>query len=295
MIGDLSKTLHLIHEDNRWLNFRTYLTNKIEDFGFTLIGGLIVSLVCPVMFIVSNVLLGIGLNFTSLIQGEIASTLKHIILELNYQTVIISDTSRLEKNGTSGFTWWKVPKLSLSFLVYLLPSVALLSVLSFGRLNMTLCHPMKAPFLLDNTFVLANNLNFEELYRQRQTYGGGKDDYYFESRGFMFWIGYYNSIGVDGKLMWNAGEHSQGIHFQKYWNLSDINSMIEQYNYVGYHDVCNYPEIKPDLGTEELHIVDGIDGGMMKGFNYFYPGYNERNSSGPNYKKTNIISNITKK
>ena len=268
VIGDLSKTVHLIHEDNRWLNFRTYLTNKIEGFGLTLIGGLIVSLVCPVMFIVSNVLLGIGLNFNSFINGEIGSTFKHIIMELKYQTVIISNSSRLEKNSTNGFTWWKVPKLSLSFLLYLLPSVALLSVLSFGRSNMTLCHPMKAPFLLDNTFVPANNLNFEELYRQRQKYGEERE------------------YGEIGQLVWNldSEKYSESIHKKKYWKFSDINSLTKQYNYVGYHDVCNY------LQVSELHRVKltSVNSFTKKGFEFIYQGYSERDSSGPNYKNTNV-------
>ena len=261
--GDLSQTLNIIHEDKRWINLRTYLTDIIGDFGVTLIGGVIVSLVCPVMFIVSNVLLGIGLNFTSLMKGEFGSTLNHIISELKYQTVIISDTSRLERNGTNGFTWWKIPKLSLSFMVYLLPSVALLSVLSFGRSNMTLCHPMQAPFLFDNTFVPANNLDFEELYRQRHIYGWNKDNYY-----------YY----PNGQLVWNADWGGEFIHYEQYWNFSSLNDLIKQFNFVGYHDVCNYPT------SFELHYVSW-NSDKMKGFDVLYPGYNERDSSGPNYKK----------
>ena len=247
----------MIYEDKRWMNLRTHLTSKIGDLGISLVGGIIVSLVCPVMFIVSNILLGIGLNFTSFIKGEIGSTFKHIISELKYQTVIISDTSRLEKNGTDGFTWRKVPKLSLSFLVYLLPSVALLSVLSFGKTNMTVCHQMKTRFLVDNTFVPGYNLDFEKLYRQRQSYGEGQ-----------VWV---NQSDENAQLLWN---------YQTYWNFSSLDNLVDQFNFVGYHDVCNHPT------SSELHYVNE-DPDRMKGFLYLYPGYHERNSSGPNYINQN--------
>jgi len=153
------------------MNLRTHLTDKIGDLGFSLIGGIIVSIVCPLMFIVGNFCLAIGLNFTSFIQGEIRSTFKHIISELVFQTIIISDSTKFELNGAHRFTWWKLPKLALSFMVYLLPTVALLSIISFGRTNLTLCRPMKAEFLLNNNSVPANNLYFNKLYHQRQAYG----------------------------------------------------------------------------------------------------------------------------
>ena len=221
-------------------------------------------------------LLGIGLNFNSFIKGEIGSTFKHIISELNYQSVIISDSSNFEKNGINVFSWWKLPKLALSFMIYLLPTVAILYILSFGRLNMTICHPMKAPFLVDNTFVPANNLNFEELYRQRQ---GEQQE--FDMPEFEMPLELAMAFCHNQNLAWNGVEFAEewffSFHCQQYWNFNNLNDLIKQYNFVGFHDVCNHPKLT------ELHFQFGI-----KGFMFLYPGYHERNNSGPNYKKNKI-------
>ena len=252
------------------MNLRTDLTNKIGDLGVTLIGGIIVSIVCPFMCIVSNLFLAIGLNFTSLIKGEIRLTFEHIASELILQTVIISDSTKFERNGISRFTWWKIPKLSLSYMVYLLPTVALLSIISYGKTSLILCRPLEAGFLLNNSFVPANNIEFDELYRQRQAYGESLET---------------NGHRSNGQLVWNAYTFNRPLsntHYQQYWNLSNLDNLIDQFNFVGYHDVCNYPE------TSDLDVFPYLFPDLFpvagKGFYYMYPGYNERNSSGPNYK-----------
>ena len=250
------------------MNLRTYLTDKIGDLGVTLIGGIIVSIVCPLMFIVGNLFLAIGLNFTSFLKGEIRSTVKHIISELILQTVIISDSSKLEKNGTNGFTWWKIPKLALSFMVYLLPTVAILSVISFGQTNKTLCRPMKAEFLFNNSFVPAFNMDFDTLYRQRQIYGELHE---------IKWYQWPDVMELNGQMVWNAKEQ-EGYsvitpRYHKYLNFSSLDNLIDQFNFLGYHDVCNYPK------SSELHFFRN----RKKEFQYLYPGYSQRSSSGPNY------------
>jgi len=252
------------------MNLRTYLTDKIGDLGVTLIGGIIVSIVCPLMFIVGNLFLAIGLNFTSFLKGEIRSTVKHIISELILQTVIISDSSKLEKNGTYGFTWWKIPKLALSFMFYLLPTVAILSVISFGTTNKTLCRPMKAEFLFNNSFVPAFNMDFETLYRQRQIYG---ELHELKPKRYASGVTVYPKYEANGQLVWNAKKESWTPRYHKYLNFSSLDNLIYQFNFLGYHDVCNYPE------ESELHFFES----RKKKFQYLYPGYSQRSSSGPNY------------
>ena len=261
---DLSKIVSFIHDDQRWINLRTYIIDEIGELAVTLIGGLIVSLVCPLMCIVSNVLLAIGLNFTFLIKGEIRSTFEHILSELKYQTVIISDSSKLQKNRKTEFTWWTVPKVSLSFMMYLVPTIIILLVLSFAKTNLLICRPIKASFLLDNNAVPA--IDFEELYRQKQTYGEP-----FDHPGMDTTLEYEEN----GGLVWNSGGYNPN-HFKKYWNFNNINDLIKQYNFVGYHDVCNSQH------AEYVHSIV-LNSLRRKGFQYMYPGYNDRNSSGLNH------------
>ena len=204
------------------------------------------------MLIVGNIFLAIGLNFTSFMEGNIRPTMKHIVSQLTFQTVIISDITKFELNGTNGFTRWKIPKVALSFMVYLLPMVAILLVISFGKTNMTVCRPMKAEFLLNNSFVPANNLDFETLYLQRQN---SKED--------LIW---------DWTQWLDENDH-------EYFKFTNLDNLIDQFNFVGYHDVCNFPKMI------SMHwFVDT----RMKGFEFLYPGYNDRNSSGPNNIQTLI-------
>ena len=224
------------------------------------------SIVCPVICIVSNLFLAIGLNFTSFIKGKIRATFKHILSEMILQTVIISDSSKFEKNGTNGFCWWKIPKLALSYMVYFLPTVAILSVISFGKTDMTLCRPMKAEFLFNNSVVPAFNMDFDTLYRQRQIYGERFYSGSFQGNDQLVW----NVKNVEVKYCY------QKYCYQKYFNFNNLHNLIDQFNFVGYHDVCNYPK------RSELHYVF-YPRNRQKGFAYLYPGYNDRNSSGPSY------------
>jgi len=119
---------------------------------------------------------------------------------------------------------------------------------------------MKAPFLLDNTFVPANNLNFEELSRQRQTYKAQQVSDWEVSykRNPQEFMKDYTRTGL-------------------YWNFDSLNSLIKHYNSVGYNDVCNYP-----------NITEFILQGGRNGYDLLFLEYDQRNSSGPNYKITKI-------
>ena len=61
------------------------------------------------------------------------------------------------------------------------------------------------------------------------------------------------------------------MHYEKYWKLETIEDLIRQYNYVGYHDICNYPTT-----SDIQHYIFG----SAKGFAYIYPGFALRNQTG---------------
>lgn len=131
---------------------------------------------------------------------------------------------------------------------------------------MIVCRPLKAPFLLDNSVVPA--IDWEDLYRQRKTYGEAIDEI-TDSR----------ASKNNGGMLWNAAGNplEPNIdHYKQYWKFSNINHLIEQYNFVGYHDVCNFQHQKA------VHVWINPTT-RKKGFEYLYPGYNDRNSSGLNH------------
>jgi len=78
----------------------------------------------------------------------------------------------------------------------------------------------RSPFLLDNNIQPANNLNFTYIYESRKRCANN---------------GCY-------PLTWDDRGHRLSTEPTKpYWKLENINDLINQYNFVGYHDICNYP------------------------------------------------------
>jgi len=127
---------------------------------------------------------------------------------------------------------------------------------------------LNAKFLLDNT--ASTIVPLSELASKRQEYGDrdGVIDF------FHHWT------TKDGNMFWNAGhteyyDHPKGVHYRNYWKLNSTQDLIDQFNYVGYHDICNYP-----LGAE-------INSGGVthtwlnpKGFYYYYDGFGKFNQTG---------------
>ena len=69
---------------------------------------------------------------------------------------------------------------------------------------------------------------------------------------------------ADGKMLWNYSyvdyiyaydfddseyeyyddyySYFYSMEREQFWTLNDIGGIIDQFNYVGFHDICNYPE-----------------------------------------------------
>ena len=220
-----------------------------------------------------NTLFWVGMNIQCFINGEMKGKFKHLIDVMLHQTVIIYDNSEFEIIKTSGLSWWKLIRLSLGYFLYLVPTVILLSGMAFGRSSLTLCRPMQASFLLDNTTAPANNISLQELYLQRQTYGEQANliTYSYEQNGQLLWNAWQRRL--PGPLPGYVEEYYDSQHnYKKYSNLSSLQDLIEQFNHVGFHDVCNYPKFN--------ELAQRTTDDDTKKFGFYYPGYSENESSG---------------
>ena len=75
-----------------------------------------------------------------------------------------------------------------------------------------------------------------------------------------------------------------GYRFQKYLPFETINDIIDQFNYVGYHDVCIYPSMSYLSRSSDRT-------NNMKGLAHVHVGHLEKNQTG---KYTKIkFDNIT--
>ena len=112
---------------------------------------------------------------------------------------------------------------------------------------------------MDNSIIPSNDITFNELYQQRKEFGEIGDN----------WASHQGN----GELVWNAYlfEDYKKPNYKKYWPLNNLTDFIKQFNFVGFHDVCNYPT------RHELKL-----GRSPKGFFFHYPGYDQYNSTGQN-------------
>ena len=98
-----------------------------------------------------------------------------------------------------------------------------------------ICRPLvdKSSFLLDNDAPLAHEFNWTELYEDRKSFGRN-----FSEK--LDWNG-------KGGLLWD----SEKVTF---WKLNKTADFIEQFNFVGFQDICNYPMII-GWGTNFLYLI----------------------------------------
>ena len=80
--------------------------------------------------------------------------------------------------------------------------------------------------------------------------------------------------------MWNRPP-KVGYRYQKYLPFETIDDLIDQFNYVGYHDVCIYPPWKDMAMYPQDKVND------YKGLLVVHPGHSEENQTG-NYKKSEL-------
>ena len=252
------------------------------------------------MFFIQNTLFGLVLNYQSIYQGHLVHVFVHIFKKMKYQLVVIIDNSMFifgfedNKENRTLYTYGTNISFVVAYIVYMTLPVGLFIFFALAKSNAIICSPLAAPFLLNNSIIPANNLSFSELYRQRQA--NGHVDGNVTAKPLNWGGERYNagrwSEGRKGKedigqfgLLWNAYTHDN--HFangtnddrcytrSNYWKLKNLNDLIDQFNYVGFHDICNFPRI-PDF----LDFRQCPGSFNVKSFTYLYPGYRHQNSTG---------------
>jgi len=135
---------------------------------------------------------------------------------------------------------------------------------------------LNAKFLLDNN--VPTIVPLSELASKRQEYG--------ERDGVIDYVEPFSS--KDGNMFWNAEASTApnvpkfDEHYRNYWKLNNTQDLIDQFNYVGYHDICNYPS-GPFISIHLLAYNYGGDGHSWqnkKGFNFYYDGFENFNQTG---------------
>ena len=128
----------------------------------------------------------------------------------------------------------------------------------------SICRPLhpSTKFLLDNTEQPKVPFSFDQIYEQRRVFS-------------------VNRTWPDGGLLW---DHSNSQRQGEYMPLGSIEDFLDQFNFVGYHDICNYFQ-KQD--------VEMISPGLRpeKGFARIFPGYTKYNGTGQSDKLKNNLNN----
>ena len=78
------------------------------------------------------------------------------------------------------------------------------------------------------------------------------------------WISLINLINCMKRYVY--WDFNGGYRKHKYFSFSNISDLIDQYNYIGYHDVCVYP------GNDQLVPYKDPDSTLTKGVKYVFGG-----------------------
>ena len=153
-----------LNNDERWSNFRDYFFDE-QNYGtkkVTFVLGVIISFICPFIFYLQNVLLGLIVN------GKFnKDTLCHVFITTQTQLVVIYDTSVFYKNNQdmrNGFVAFG--KMAAGYFLYILPVGFVGYLFLFVNSTSVICQEMKAPFLLNNNF--KSVVNMSDLYLMRR-------------------------------------------------------------------------------------------------------------------------------
>ena len=167
---DHIKTLTFLIHDQRWVNLRSYFFDTLDnpqddthDKNTTFIFGIIISLVCPELFRLQNILFGLIVT-----NGNVSfKTLMKITKSTGEQLVIIHDTFLYDTKPRKRFSFvQKCLKLTVGYLAYVLPVFIMLMALLYGQSDKTICRELNARFLLDNNVEPAVNLT--KMYEDRR-------------------------------------------------------------------------------------------------------------------------------
>ena len=241
-------------------------------FGF----GVAISLVVPVMFWVQNCVQSV----VEQLFGINNKTLKNIFKQSFSQSVVqfeMSVCNEFEKSArsttvipkdksfdqiddrpkTKRGSWKYFIGLIASHLTYISLPIILVCMMQFLSGNGTVCRPLKskAKFLLDNGATVTGNISLGTIYQERKAFGKSHEK----------WMDWTNN-----GLLWDdyASERKHN-----YMPLQNIDHFIEQFNFVGFHDICNYFEER----QIELILPDVY---RTKGLHRIFPGYARDNTTG---------------
>ena len=273
-----------MHHDERWDNFRSYLFLIMGKESTTCIFGIILALVCPIMFAIQNLLLGMCLFEDT--GKSLAAGFCHVLQSMRFQLVVLYDLSlfRGTNKTDTKYSWRGVVRLIVGFVLYILPICGFLTLLLFGNAKITLCRLPKAKFLLDNNVV--PDVSLSSLYHTRRSFAQEillkhPTWEYLQPKqwghGLLVW-----DSPVDGFYPGNRDPYRRF----KYWPLKNITDLIKQFNYVGYHDVCIYPRIYQDTShVANPHAL------YSKGVDMVFHGYAGYNSSGADNNSESNVEN----
>ena len=281
------KILIFLLHDERWDNLRSHLFLIFGEERTTYVFGVILALVCPIMFGIQNVLLGMCLFEDA--SKNLANAFCHVMQSMRYQLVVLYDLSlfRGHKKADTKRSWPGVLRIVVGYILYVLPVCGLVTLSIFGHTKFTLCRLPKATFLLDNDVLPV--VNMSTLYRQRQLFA---QEIIEINPGYAnVYLRYQDGEGL---LTWDYkatnDQRRDSYRRYKYWSMENITDLLTQYNYVGFHDVCIYPRVYQDTVTlRDTHRL------QTKGLNLVAKGYAVDNSSGTDYnhlftdKKLQII------
>ena len=161
-------------EDSRWTGARQYFGETY----FPMICGILVTLVCPIMSIIQNILFGL---FNCQCNFEV---IKSICSTIKYQTVVFSNSPKFQNRFCARSKWILFLSLVTGYFAYLIPAAGLAQFLFVFETNSILCYPLEAPFLFNNSVRLSLNTTFTDLYRDRKNHGGIVSDLWKKFEGY---------------------------------------------------------------------------------------------------------------
>ena len=245
----------------------------IGEQSTTCMFGLIVALVCPIMFGIQNLLLGICLFEDS--TKNLSYGFCHVLQSMRYQLVVLYDLSLFRGAKTTQMynckvTLLGVVRIIVGYILYALPICGLVTLFIFGHANLTLCRSPRAKFLIDNDVLPA--VNMSNLYGKRQSFAHEllRNHSDWERNPFKY-------TGGTGLLGWDFDSIGNRPSYRKnkYWPLDNITDLINQFNYAGFHDMCIYPRLYQDVTSVERNWNLAT-----KGLFWVYHGYVRTNSTG---------------
>ena len=251
-----SKTVIFLHHDERWSNSRVELLENYGESGTSCLFGLIIWIICPLMAGLQYVLLGLVLS-DSPIQNFPINVFR-TIKTMKEQLLIIYDVSVFTGRNRD-MSWREMLKLVIGYTLYIVPVGVLFAVLSNGRFDRVICQKMNAPFLVDNSatpmpFLTQNGqtnyISLDEMNQLRCQYN-------------------MTRMRCDEDMVWGYKYFS--IPQMKLDNIEDL---LEQYNYVGFHDMCIYARSRRQQLSSSIKSFND-----SKGLNV-YAGYSISNTSG---------------